>query len=439
MGEAGAAGAHAVHTTRPHLRISGFDPRAAGGRQALKLELRGMPADCPGQLTLLLRSALHLYSPAQHTLTRGAHGQWCPAFAEFSSRGLEHGQHRIEVELHARAGEARRTWICSLVVLVPRADASLADIQQAFLSSHKNVRIFADDSSIARVNAHTATGSIDIDVAARNAGIARLDLDATQPGRIDLGMPTIAWDEDLTEIDPVRVMKSHPYPADAACLVNPQPTPCMPRHMRLFAGEEWVLGRFDEAAPAAQVLLAPPPRTSEPDALTRRISARHAVIRLAPGGFEIEDVSRYGILLDGEWPGKNRPVLLREGMLVEFTASVRGIVTLRVAALRANAVVLARADAAADEESFWLVVPGHEPLPCASGLPLVCHDAGGFWLRDARSGAGIALSPSELPGDSAAPAARQRFEGGPYPETWSVRARVPDRRRAGAGLTLPAG
>jgi hypothetical protein len=433
----GTAGEHAPRTPRPHLHISGFDPRAAGGRQALKLELRGMPAECPGQLALRLKCALHLYSPAQHMLTRGAGGQWCPAFVEFSSRGLEHGQHRIEVELHAGAGKVRRTWICSLVVLVPRADASLADIQQAFLSSHKNVRIFADDSSIARVNAHTASGSIDIDVAARNAGIARLDLDASQPGRIDLGMPTIAWDEDLVEIAPNPAVQAHPYPATAACLVNPQPSQGMPRHMRLFAGDEWVLGRFDAATPAEQVLLAHPARTSEADALTRRISARHAVIRMAPGGFEIEDVSRYGLLLDGEWPGKNRPVPLREGMCIEFTASVRGIVTLRVDAVRANAVVLARADAAAQEESFWLVVPGRELAPGAGDLPLVYHDAGGFWLREPGAGAGTALAPSGLSG-RAALAARFGFAGGPYPETWSVRARVPDRRRANAGLTLPA-
>jgi len=43
---------------RPHLHVSGFDPRAAGGRQAIKLELRGMPDDAPAQLTLLLESKL---------------------------------------------------------------------------------------------------------------------------------------------------------------------------------------------------------------------------------------------------------------------------------------------------------------------------------------------------------------------------------------------
>ena len=32
-----------AQSERPQLHISGFDPRAAGGRQTLKMELRGMP------------------------------------------------------------------------------------------------------------------------------------------------------------------------------------------------------------------------------------------------------------------------------------------------------------------------------------------------------------------------------------------------------------
>ena len=38
----------------PQLHISGFDPRAAGGRQSLKMELRGMPQDCAPQLLSLI-------------------------------------------------------------------------------------------------------------------------------------------------------------------------------------------------------------------------------------------------------------------------------------------------------------------------------------------------------------------------------------------------
>jgi hypothetical protein len=140
---------------RPHLHISGFDPRAAGGRQAIKLELRGMPDDAPAELTLLLQSALLPQGGGRQTFTRSLRGDWRPLVVEFSSRGREHGQYRVDVELHARdpqhAGSAR-TWVATVVLLVPRADASLAEIHQTYLAARKNVRIHADDASIARLH-----------------------------------------------------------------------------------------------------------------------------------------------------------------------------------------------------------------------------------------------------------------------------------------------
>jgi hypothetical protein len=109
-----------------------------------------------------------------------------------------------------------------------------------------------------------------------------------------------------------------------------------------------------------------------------------------------------------------------------------------VSALLPNAVVLARTDAGALDERFWLVVPGREPASSdGSPLPLLYHRAGGFWLRDHASGASTPLSPSAslaLPGCLPP---HTRFVGGPYPETWSVRARVSDRRRARAGFPAP--
>jgi hypothetical protein len=426
----------AAPNTRAHFHVSGYDPRAAGGRHAIKLELRGLPAGCPPRLTMLVKSALHLYCPERSLLARSASGEWCPAFLEFSSRGLEHGQHRIELELHG-VGESgtRRTWTCSLVILVPRADATLGEIHQAFLSSHKNVRVFADDGSIARVNAQATTGTLDIDVSARNAGIARLDLDATAQGKIDLALPTIAWDEDLVEID-LPLALAHPYPVGAACILNPAPGPEQPRHVRLFAGHEWVLGRFDPGAPEADVLLAHPGEGEAADALTRRISARHALIKAAGDGFTIEDVSRYGVLVDGRWHGRQLAVPLRAGTRIELTASVRGIVTLVVAALLPHALLLRRADGGAAHECFWLVVPERTPAAMPGpGLPLLLHRAGGFWLRNPATRQDTALTPAaRLDGACGAAA---RFAGGPYPETWSVRARVPDRRRGRAAAALP--
>ena len=415
----------ATDANRPTLHISGFDPRAAGGRHAIKLELRDMPADCPHQLTMLLKSALQLQGRPRHTLTRAASGTWRPAFVEFSSRGLEHGQHRIEVELHGQHGEQSRAWTCSVVVLVPRADASLAEIHHAFLANHKNVRVFADDGSIARVNAQAASGSVDIDVTARNAGIARLELDASRPGRVDLALPTIAWDEELVEVDPAILQPSHPYPCTGACLDDGA------TRARLFAGEELIIGRFDPAAPQAQVLLAHP----DSEALTRRISARHAVVRRTMAGFTIEDVSRYGILVDGQWPGKGRPLPLREGMRIEFTASLPGLATLDVLVVRPNALLLARTDGA-ETDNFWLVVPDAEPGDePALGHLLLLHRAGGFWVRDPVTQQEAPLAP----GAPGAVSRGMRFIGGPYPETWNVRARISDRRRSRTGSFLPAG
>ena len=103
------------------------------------------------------------------------------------------------------------------------------------------------------------------------------------------------------------------------------------------------------------------------DGLTRRLSARQAMIRRGRDGFEIEDVSRFGLLVDGACPCKHVPVLLREGMRIELTASIRGVVTLMVAALHPNAVVLHRGDYGAEAECFYLVRPdgyvGHRERP----------------------------------------------------------------------------
>src|SRR5437764_80777 len=107
---------------------------------------------------------------------------------------------------HARPpgpGRPARTWVCTLVLLVPRPDASLGEIHQTFLSTHKNVRIHADDASIARLHGLDGAGPLDIDIQATNASIAQLDLARLAPAarRIDVALPTIAWDEDLIEID----------------------------------------------------------------------------------------------------------------------------------------------------------------------------------------------------------------------------------------------
>jgi hypothetical protein len=446
--------------SRPHLHISGFDPRAAGGRQTIKLELRGMPADVPAELTLLLQSALLQGASTRQQFTRSLRGEWRPLFIEFSSRGREHGQYRIDLELHARPLHARplahlepaRTWVCTLVLLVPRPDASLGEIHQTFLSTHKNVRINADDASIARLRGLDGGGALDIDIHANNASIAQLDLATLAPssGRIDLAMPTIAWDEDLIEIDqPVSTPRktAHACPTSAACLVHAETDAGAQRHLRLFALDECVLGRF-EANDAEADLLLQHYGEHGPDAegLTRRLSARHAIIRAKRQGFEIEDVSRYGLLLDGVWPGKHAPAPLRLGMRIELTASIKGVVVLVVTGLLPHGVVLHRVDHGGAAECFMLLAPECRPalplatssLPRAAALPLLFHRDGGFWHLDPATGQETPLTPATVLERLAGFHGRVRFAGGPRPEDWVERkrpgARVERRRTPPAAL-----
>jgi hypothetical protein len=208
-------------------------------------------------------------------------------------------------------------------------------------------------------------------------------------------------------------------------------------HLRLFAAEEHILGRFDLREPAADVLLAHIGANGlDTGGLTRRLSARHAIVRRGREGFEIEDVSRYGVLLDGVWPGKHMPVPLRVGMRIELTASIKGIVVLAVTALLPNGVMLHRIDAGSSTECFCLLEaechPGCPAAPHKAMIPHLFHRDGGFWYMDPGSGHATALTPATefgRPGDFGATA---RFTGSPYPDTWTERDATRDRRRGRA-------
>ena len=415
---------------RPQLHISGFDPRAAGGRQTLKMELRGMPEGCAPELALQLQSDLIPNGAARQQFVRATSGEWRPVFVEFSSRGKEHGQYQISIELLSQHPElATRRWVCTFVILVPRADATLTEIHRIFLSTHKNVRVMADDASIARVSAQGGD-SLDIDVTARNAGIAHLDLNAPA-GKIDLGFSTIAWDEELIEIDVPAGAALHPHASRAACLVNAAPEAGAQRQIRLFALDECVFGRFELVDPEADALLTHyGPDGQETNGLTRRLSGRHAAIRRTSHGFEIEDVSRYGLLLDGVWPGKHKPTPLRLGMRIELSASIKDIVVLTVSAILPHAVILHRLDQGARAECFYLMAPETHPgypmpayaaTPQAAALPLLLHRDGGFWHLDQLTGKETALAPATSLEKLSRIARHNRFASEPYPEHWIIR------------------
>jgi len=430
LGGAGAPARDAAAKGHAHLHISGFDPRAAGGRQTLKMELRGMPNGCAPQITMQLQSDLIPHGAARQQFVRTTRGDWRPVFVEFSSRDKEHGQYQIEVEVRSQAeGKAAQKWVCTFVILVPRLDATLTEIHQIFLSTHKNVRVMADDASIARVSTQ-AGASFDLDVTARNAGIAQVDLSAPQ-GKIDMGFTTIAWDEELIEIDVPGASRAHPHPSRAACLVNAAPEAGAQRQVRLFALEECVLGRFELVDPEADILLSHfGADGQDTNGLTRRLSGRHAVIRRGNNGFEIEDISRYGILLDGVWPGKHKPTPLRLGMRIELSASIKGITVLSVTAIMPHGVILHRIDLGAPAECFYLLAPDKHPgypLPNfiaasnAAALPLMFHHDGGFWHLDQLTGKETALDPGASLDKLTRVAKHSRFAATPYPESWIIR------------------
>jgi hypothetical protein len=160
------------------------------------------------------------------------------------------------------------------------------------------------------------------------------------------------------------------------------------------------------------------------------------VIRRGRQGFEIEDVSRYGLLLDGAWPGKHSPVPLRPGMRIELSASIKGIAVLVVTALLPHAVVLHRVDAGGAAECFMLLSPDTLPGPAASGsalpraaaLPQLFHRDGGFWHRDSVSGADTPLGPTAALDRLAGFHGRVRFTATSYPDYRY--ARGADRRAA---------
>jgi hypothetical protein len=129
-------------------------------------------------------------------------------------------------------------------------------------------------------------------------------------------------------------------------------------------------------------------------------------------------------------------------MRIEFTASIRGVVTLTVTALRTHALTLHRVDAGGAAECFMLLAPGAEPdldathhdLPRAAGMPVLFHRDGGFWHLDPASGHETALGPATALDRLGRFTGRVRFAGRPRPEDPVEHRQAGDRRRAGPRL-----
>lgn len=403
-----------------HLHFSGYDPRAAGGRQSIKLELRGALAQTLARsvtkLDVQLRSELIVPAQARQHFVRTASGLWRPLLIGFSSKNREYGQYQIEIEISQQAPDAgRRRWTCTAVILVPRPDTTLTEIHRVFLGTQKNIKVIAEDGSIAKLSGFGAEAGMDLDIRAGNAAIAQVDLSAAA-GKYEIAPGSIAWDEELIEecIDQcIDECLGEPNPA------VPQATPVAEskparhsallisavaqswRQIRLFALDQWVLGRMELQHPRADILLAHRGKEQAASALlTRRISARHAIIRRCGDGAQITDISRYGLLLDGAALEKNLPVALHTGMQIELCASVREIVCLRVSAVLGHLVLLQGSGTDASDELFYLLTPETRPDPFLqnfpTSLPLIFHAQGQFWHRDCATGAETALRAGSM-------------------------------------------
>ncbi|MFZ6742017.1 FHA domain-containing protein [Undibacterium sp. JH2W] len=398
-----------------HLHFSGYDPRAAGGRQTIRLELRGMLPLEVSIIEVQLRSDLIASTASKQRFQRTVSGLWQPLLLSFSSKNKEHGQYPLEVVLsHEQASRARRKWLCTSVIFVPRADASLTEIHSVFLAAQKNVRVVAEDGAIATLSGlgqsnGYAQGNMNIEINARDASIAKLEM-RPPTGKYESAMGTIAWDEELIEVAAGPETTDIVAPARSSVAQTAKMATAVPAikiatktatasliaaqsRIRLFALDEWVLGRMEEK-PQADILLSHHAHHAAENArLTRRISARHAIIRRKGEDAEIIDTSRYGTLLDGISMEKDQAYALRLGMQIEFCASVRGIVRLQVMAILPHLIILAGVSGGPGTELLYLMKPDTRPetmldpkpeseLKPLSIMPMLFHNQGQIWHRD---------------------------------------------------------
>ena len=440
-------------TVQPYLRFSGYDPRAAGGRQTLKLEL---PEDFePGlqQISLTCRSELIAQSGSVHQLTRSPAGIWPPILLSFSTKTREHGQYPLEIHLtyHDAAGEPH-LWVCTSTILLPRANASLSEIHQVFLAAQKQYRVHAEDGAIAKLSGFQPAGigmhaNLDVDIYAKDAAIAQLDFNTLDSaggdqGKYAIGLSSIAWREVLIElavpassinipVTPARQDLMKPDSTNSATnsiknlatnsttfrasLVAKNRANAVPIH--LLALDEWCLGRQDGGRQNADIQLQHLTESGHKQVLTKRISSRHAIIRRQDARVEITDVSRYGLLVDGVILEKHHPMPLFVGMQLELSASFKGLVELRVAAILPHAVILQRIVGGNVVALFYLLNPEQRPeVGTSDSMPtlmptlmpnkmaanenlLFFHQHGQFWYHDPHSLQDSVLDPSiELAG-----------------------------------------
>jgi hypothetical protein len=316
----------------------------------------------------------------------------------------------------------------------------LSEIHQVFLAAQKQYRVHAEDGAIAKLSGLQQEGipmhaNWDVDIYAKDAAIAQLDLHALTGSSDErwqhaIGLTSIAWREALIEIAvpaSLPIMSITAATAVSASSVNNSVETVRKNlaasaifrasllakdslnavPIRLLALNEWCLGRQNDdqlrsnlnIKQRADIRLQHLSASDQNAALTKRISTRHAIIRRQDARVEITDISRYGILLDGVILEKHQPMPLFVGAQLELCASFKGLVELRVAAILSHAVLLQRLVRGKLVELFYLLNPEQRPevgrLPKSlNGNLLFFHRHGQFWHHDPRSLQDSALEAS---------------------------------------------
>lgn len=380
-----------------NLHFSGYDPRAAGGRQTVKLELRAELDAAIQELRFDFRSELLTPLTSHQVVQRSPAGIWPSLLLSFSSKGKEHGQYPLQVQLsYFDAIGCEHYWTCTSIIFLPRANASLSEIHQVFLASQKNVRLYAEDGAIATLSGAmnmpaTQHRHVNIDIVAKDAAIAQWDVatesDKAQLHSFEMGLSSIAWDEVMLEVAAPMYAGTRQLPPSTKPLssfsnrTNAQITSTSSSAQKLEAASaqidmatpdsrldlisrqdrprwtqaqqqsahlafkihvvvqsEWIIGRASAEKPRLNL---PAIALTHPH-LSSRMSAQHARIRLTACGAEIIDISRYGMRLNNLILEKNQPMPLFAGMLLEMSACFSGLPQLQVLHVLPHALILAQ-------------------------------------------------------------------------------------------------
>ena len=368
----------------PKLVISHFNPfLSAGGQQCIQVLLLPHPdlADV-SQITV----ASDVFTDRQVLQVRRRVDD--TPIAE-SLTYVASGGHALKFT--AEDTRTGRVWIGLASFTVYPKDTPLDQIREGY---ERKGKVFIEGSNAVRVDIDDGVDFHVVD--SRGVDIRGLNSQgSTSPRQVKFSLEV-----ELNEMRRATGIDTpHPVPATFGCLRN-----AGVRYLRLFSGEQWMLGRREiQGTAKADVMLSTLAAYFELRVGSSQspISAQHCLIkRQGDGEFEVTDCGQNGTLLDGRMMLRSTR-RLTPGTRLAFTAQKPGAAELRVAVVMPHALILTRTDADGSEEA-WYLIAQDTPLAVAGsneqsrlgtfaralrdlGLPLLCHAHGGFWHVDTNS------------------------------------------------------